>query len=53
MDNAAVQEILKKLDADREAYLATLTKVHQTLDHVLAQNHPSPGPPEAGVLRDG
>lgn len=53
MDNAAVQEILKKLDADREAYLATLTKVHQTLAHVLAQNHPSPGPPEAGVLRDG
>jgi hypothetical protein len=39
MDNAAVQEILKKLDADREAYLATLTQVHQTLAHVLAQNH--------------
>jgi hypothetical protein len=53
MDNATVQEILKKLDADREAYLASLTKVHQTLAHVLAQNHSSPDPAEASpVPRD-
>lgn len=39
MDNSAVQEILKKLDADREAYLATLSQVHKTLAHVLAQSN--------------
>ena len=53
MDNAAVGEILKKLDADREAYLATLTKVHQTLAHILAQNHTLAEPAEAAsVPRD-
>lgn len=41
MDNPAVQEILKKLDADREAYLATLNRIHLTLGHVLAQNYSS------------
>jgi hypothetical protein len=54
MDNLVVQEILKKLDADREAYLATLSQVHKTLAHVLAQSNsiaetPTPADPNVRI----
>lgn len=36
MDSAAVQKLIQKLDADREAYLATLKQTHETLAAVLS-----------------
>ena len=38
LENAALQELLSKLDADREAYLTTLTRAHETLGRALAQS---------------
>lgn len=44
LDDAAVKELLQKLDADREAYLTNLTKAHEVLARALtaASNNPSP-----------
>jgi CorA-like Mg2+ transporter protein len=48
LDNAVVKELLHKLDADREAYLTSLTKAHQTLAQALtASNNSRPGSPPA------
>lgn len=48
LDNAVVKELLQKLDADREAYLASLNKTHETLARVLTgSNNPRPNSPPA------
>jgi CorA-like Mg2+ transporter protein len=46
LDNAVVRELLQKLDNDREAYLTSLTKAHETLARALtASNVSSPNSP--------
>jgi hypothetical protein len=40
LDGTAIQEILTKLDADREAYLNTLNRVHDALAQALAPTAP-------------
>jgi CorA-like Mg2+ transporter protein len=48
LDSAAVKELLEKLDTDREAYLTSLTKAHETLARALvASNIPRPNSPSA------
>jgi CorA-like Mg2+ transporter protein len=48
LDSAAVKELLQKLDNDREAYLSTLTKAHDTLARALTvSNIPRPNSPPA------
>lgn len=46
LDKAAVKELLQKLDYDREAYLASLNKAHETLARALTASHiPAPNSP--------
>lgn len=46
LDSTAVKELLQKLDNDREAYLANLTKAHELLAQALqTSNIPRPNSP--------
>jgi CorA-like Mg2+ transporter protein len=50
LDRAAVKEILQKLDDDREAYLTSLTKAHESLARALTGSsipRPNSPPPAA------
>lgn len=42
LDSVAVKELLQKLDADREAYLTTLTRAHETLAQALVKSSQDP-----------
>jgi hypothetical protein len=48
LDAAAAQELVRKLSADREAYLETVNKTHELLVQLIASNgniaNPSPPP---------
>ncbi len=48
LDSAGVKELLQKLDTDREAYLSSLTKAHETLARALkVSNIRGPNSPSA------
>lgn len=42
LDTAAVRDLLQKLDTDREAYLTTLTRAHETLAQALLSSAKEP-----------